>query len=211
MTRHPLAWPAGWPKTEPGFRKGAKFSTKRYSTGGYTSVSVSEGVTRVLAELRALGVREGDSIISTNIPTRMDGLPRGDGRPTGSPGVAVYWQVGKAPMKVIAIDQYDTVADNLAAVAATLSAMRAIERHGGAKILERAFSGFDALPPPGASKHWRDLLDVPEDSGNKADQFARAKMHYRACASANHPDKGGDANKMAEYNRAWEQAQRELS
>lgn len=39
---------------------------------------------------------------------------------------------------------------------------------------------------------------------------ARDKMHYRACASANHPDRGGDAEKMAEYNKAWEQAQKEL-
>jgi len=46
----------------------------------------------------------------------------------------------------MAIDIYDTVAGNLAAVAATLDAMRAIERHGGAQILKRAFQGFKALP-----------------------------------------------------------------
>ncbi|KVD37855.1 hypothetical protein WJ41_22830 [Burkholderia ubonensis] len=62
-----------------------------------------------------------------------------------SAGVAVYWETRAGARRVMAIDQYTRVADNLAAVAATLDAMRAIERHGGARILERAFTGFAAL------------------------------------------------------------------
>lgn len=145
-----------------------------------------------------------------NLQTRLDGLPRSDQKAPVDPGVAVYWQRnGEAP-KVMAIDQYTTVADNIAAIAATLDAMRAIERHGGAQILDRAFTGFEALPAPGQSKSWRDILDVPDDMRPADSQLARAKNHYRALASANHPDKGGSTERMAEINRAWQQACEEL-
>lgn len=214
MQRYPLSWPAGWQRTELGNRKYGHFHKMVSQTGNWKrkqDLSVFDAIKRVLGELARLGVREGDSIISTNLQTRLDGLPRSDQREPKDPGAAVYWQLnGQAP-KVMAIDQYTTVADNLAAIAATLEALRAIERHGGALILDRAFTGFDALPAPGKTRHWRDVLDVPEGGGNTADQLARAKMHYRACASANHPDKAGGSNeKMAEINRAWQQAQEEL-
>ena len=78
---------------------------------------------------------EGDSIISTNLKLRLDGLPRSDQKEPDDPGVAVYWQRLSKPKKVMAIDLYDRIADNLAAIGATLNAMRAIERHGGALIL----------------------------------------------------------------------------
>ena len=108
----------------------------------------------------------------------------------------------------MAIDRYDTVAGNLGAIAATLEAMRAIERHGGAEILDRAFTGFVALAAPARS--WRDVLDVPAQ-GPVAYQLARARSHYRASVSANHPDRGGDVDKMAALNAAWEAAQCELN
>ena len=47
----------------------------------------------------------------------------------------------------MAIDAYTRTADNLAAVAATLEAMRAIERHGGAQILERAAREIQQVGP----------------------------------------------------------------
>ena len=50
------------------------------------------------------------------------------------------------------------VEESLAAIAATLDAMRAIERHGGARVLERAFTGFTAVPAPDARKHWREVF-----------------------------------------------------
>jgi hypothetical protein len=64
----------------------------------------------------------------------------------------------------MAIDQYDRVEHNLAAIAATLDAMRAIKRHGGAEILDRAFTGFTALPAPMAGgKPWRQVLGFDLD------------------------------------------------
>lgn len=80
--------------------------------------------------------------------------------------------------------------------------MRAIERHGGAAILERAFTGFTALPAPGAAREWWDVLGVPRNSS--ADE---ARAAFRRLASENHPDRGGSAERMAEINAAWAKAQ----
>lgn len=151
-----------------------------------------------------MGVERQDVVISTNVRTRLDGLPRSGEREPDDPGAAVYWQEATGPSRVMAIDQYDRVADNLAAIAATLDAMRAIERHGGAQILERAFTGFTALPAPsdGAPRDWWDVLGVLRTC-----TLDEARTAYRRAASAAHPDRGGTDARMAEVNRAWEQAQ----
>jgi hypothetical protein len=148
-------------------------------------------------------------VISTNLRTRLDGLPRGDQARPSDVGAAVYWQKGKQPMRCMAIDAYDEVEDNLAAIAATLEAMRAIERHGGAAILDRAFTGFTALPAPiiaGTSRPWYVVLDCSPNSGREVIDHS-----YRRLASRYHPDKeGGDPAKMAELNAARDAALREL-
>lgn len=209
MHAYPLSWPQGWPRTKN--RRSARFTRKErhYThTGAYTSnknLTVSDGVERCLLELDRLGVREGDSIISTNVPTRLDGRPRSGEREPEDPGVAVYWtRAGKKAPKVMAIDLYDRVADNLAAIAATLEAMRAIERHGGAQILERAFTGFVALPQ---ASNWRTVLDLPPDLRN----LAVVEDKYRRLISAAHPDRaGGSTERMVELNLAIEEARKEL-
>jgi len=214
-TAYPLKWPDHWPRTT--MRKRAKFSTgsRQYSqtTPGYSYVakkelSISDGTKRVLAQLRTFGVREGQWVISTNLELRNDGLPRSGQRMPADPGVAVYWTRG-GKQNVMAIDLYDRVADNLAAIAATLDAMRAIERHGGAAILDRAFTGFMALPAPPkepAARHWRDVLGVP----NTVQTEQTLKDAYRRAASAAHPDKGGTSEAMAAVNAAYAQAKQEL-
>lgn len=210
MTKYPLAWPEGWKRT--GHRTRARFSTRTTHSrsdgqGSYQSsgqLTIAKGTQRVLSELMALGVREGDAIISTNLKLRLDGLPRGDQMEPTDPGVAVYWKRPKdRTHKVMAIDQYDRVADNLAAIAATLDAMRAIERHGGAIILERAFTGFDALPSPNDWRHVLGFKDTPH--------LEAAKERYRALAKTRHPDAGGSEAAMQELNAAWASAQRELT
>jgi hypothetical protein len=210
----PLQWPTGWKRTPSGERGYARFgkASRHSNHSGWTpgrNLTIAEGVERVRQQLSMMRVRDHDLVISTNLTLRLDGWPRSDQKEPADPGVAVYWRDG-ADMRCMAIDRYARVADNLAAIAATLDAMRAIERHGGAEILDRAFTGFAALPAPTSARSWRDVLDVPEGSGNRADQLARARMHYRASAAANHPDKGGDPAVMAEFNVAWEAAQREL-
>jgi hypothetical protein len=200
----PLSWPIGWKRTEAARRRGATFSKAAdYRGRGKRELTIADGVERVLLELQRISVSREDVVISTNVPTRLDGFPRSDRGEPGDPGAAVYWQQGKR-RRVMAIDHYDRVADNLAAIAATLDAMRAIERHGGAAILDRAFEGFTALPAPGERREWWEVLGVLQSSS--VDQ---ARAAWRRLASEHHPDRGGDPSRMAEINAAWERAQRE--
>jgi hypothetical protein len=197
VAAYPLQWPTGWRRTGAAYRRGANF--KRYRK----QLSVADGAQRVLQELERIGVGREDAVISTNVETRLDGLPRSDRMEPGDPGTAVYWRDG-GTTKVMAVDIYDRVADNLAAIAATLEAMRAIERHGGAAVLERAFAGFAALPAPGAARDWWQVLGVAPTCTRE-----EAKAAYRRLASEHHPDRGGSADKMAELNAAHERALQE--
>jgi hypothetical protein len=200
-TAYPLSWPAGWPRSD--IHKRARFSTGerdyRSSYITHKQLSIAEATKRVLAELTRLGVKDGDAIVSTNLQLRLDGLPRSSQSEPDDPGAAVYWQRRGETMRVMAIDLYDRVADNLAAIAATLSAMRAIERHGGAQILERAFTGFAALPPPRSC--W-DMLGLKPGAGRQDIEAA-----FRTLAKRYHPDAPtGDAEKFKALAAAKEEA-----
>lgn len=187
-TRYPLRWPEGWKRTPSYQRKTATFSRQG------KALTVFDGVQRVLDELQRLGVHQDDVIVSTNLQTRLDGLPRSNqGRP-GDPGVCVYWKPAKHPMRCMAVDRYDEVQDNLAAVAATLEAMRSIERHGGAAILDRAFTGFAALPAPDSGRRdWWTVLGLqPEASATDI------REAFNRLAREHHPDRGGSNERMAE-------------
>lgn len=197
---YPLCWPEGWRRTAS--RTRAKFHTKGYQKtdwGGYQtkeSLTIAAATERVLAALGAMGVPSYSIVISSNLALRNDGLPRSGQRAPDDPGAAVYWTKGK-DRRCIAVDRYDRVQDNLAAIAATLEAMRAIDRHGGAEILNRAFTGFTALPQP---EQWWQVLGV--SSKATRDEIDAA---YRPLAMKHHPDRGGDQAQMARLNAARDQ------
>lgn len=207
---YPLQWPAGWPRLSTA-RKSANFSKKtshypvedQYSPArSWTSssaVTIDEGTKRIVGELRTMGVRDGQWVISTDLELRNDGLPRSNQLAPADPGAAVYW-TRKGKQQVMAIDIYDRVADNLAAIAASLSALRAIERHGGAQILDRAFEGFTALPAP---DHFdpHAIFGFPRSSNLR---FTRDTItsRYRELAKTCHPDAGGDAEDFKRLQRA---------
>lgn len=201
-TAYPLAWPVGWPRAKS--RKSAKFSKGERRVSAHNpqyvyldkrALTIAEAMGRVLAELSSFDVQHGDAIISTNLALRLDGLPKSTQSEPGDPGVAIYWKKrGDAAMKVMAIDRYDRTADNLAAIAATLNAMRAIERHGGAQILERAFTGFTALP--GQRTCW-DILGLTQ--GSAPEEIER---RFRELAKKHHPDNGGSADEFIYVQRA---------
>lgn len=208
IAAYPLQWPTGWKRTAPAARRHGKFARK-VSVPGQSwkrseDLTISQAIQRVLAELQRMGIARDDCVISTNLVLRLDGLPRSDQKRPADPGAAVYWE-DMGARRVMAIDQYSTVEDNLAAIAATLDAMRAIERHGGAVILERAFTGFTALPAPGAAPEWWDVLECRRDM-----PLAMVRAQYRRLASDHHPDKGGQPERMVAINAAWEQAQKDL-
>lgn len=172
---YPLVWPAGWPRMKS--HKRGKFMN------GRSSISYSAAEKRLLGELGRLHPGKIEVICSSNMIR--------DRQPADA-GVAVYFQAVGKPMRVIAVDIYDRVEDNVAAIAATVEAMRAIERHGGAQILERAFTGFDALPAPASSRPW-EILGVGQDASEEAISGA-----YRHASKKLHPDNAdtGDAEKF---------------
>ena len=194
----PLSWPEGWKRCAS--RKLGHFKVNRQW------ISVFDATRRVLEEFRHMGISANDLIISTNVPLRLDGMPRSDKEPS-DPGVAIYWSTKKRGMRCIATDRYRHVADNIAALAATLEAMRAIERHGGAEILERAFLGFAALPEK-ASQPWREVLGI---STTAAATWPLVEERFRVLAQVHHPDKGGDRDKFEQIVQARDAAKLELS
>jgi hypothetical protein len=208
IQKYPLAWPQGWKRTANGYRRHAAFNRVENSGGLKRTVklSIGDAVKRVFYELERLGVKhvQEDVVISTNLRVNMSGIPRGDQGEPSDPGAAVYWELNGV-RQTMAIDQYWRVADNLAAIAASLEAMRAIERHGGAEILQRAFTGFAALPES-TGRPWRQVLGLIASCNLETVEF-----RYRELAQTLHPDKpGGSETAMQELNSARDQARAEL-
>ena len=206
----PLQWPTGWPRTPAGAAKPGRFAMKSSGKSyvSMTDITIAEATRRVLAELARMGIDRQDVVISTNLTLRLDGLPRSGQPAPRDAGAAVYWQTSKGERRVMAIDQYWKVEENLAAIAATLEAMRAIERHGGAQILDRAFTGFTALPAPTAKRHWRDVLRF---DAHAAPTTTALKYQYRRLARELHPDRtGGSDAAMSELNVALAEAEQEI-
>lgn len=199
VAAYPLTWPSGWPRAKT--RTRANFNTKGVMSQATRPLSVNDGLQRVFGELGRMGIRDYSVIVSTNIETTLRGIPRSDRREPLDPGVAVYFTnttVRGEPKQCIAIDRYDRVADNLAAIAATVEALRAIERHGGAEILNRAFTGFTALPGPVAGAPWWHELGV--DRRAPHEDVLRA---YQRARSKGHPDNGGDPVTFQRISDAW--------
>lgn len=202
IQRFPLQWPAGWRRTERADRTRAAFGRagQGWVDGQYhhkQPLTITQGIDRVLDQLHAMHISQDDIVISTHLRVRLDGLPIGKQAQPEDPGVAVYWRHG-AGTRCMAIDRYDRVEDNLAAIAATLCAMRAIERHGGASILDRAFTGFVALPAPRA---WWQVLELKGPNTTRTE----IEIAHRRLISKHHPDKGGDAETAADINTARDQ------
>lgn len=207
----PLQWPAGWPREQPEHRAHGKFGTVKrerqtWSDGSShewkraAEISIAGALKRVRDSLQRMGFSDDDIVISSNLKLRLDGDPMSSQREPDDPGVAVYWRTIEDETRCMAIDQYRLVAHNLAAIAATLEVMRAIERHGGAEILDRAFTGFTALAPPAGA--WWEVLGVPRSASG-----AEIEAAYRRRRSETHPDRaGGSAEAFTAVQRAFEQA-----
>lgn len=196
ITASPLCWPEGWQRT-----------ANRKKTAPY-QVSFSAAYDDALEELRkfkAFGV-----VISTDVPLGRQGRPYADADPR-DPGVAVYFTRGKQQY-VIASDLYDRVRFNMRAVGLALEGLRAVERSGATHLLDRAFSGFAALPPPAstAARPWREVLNLEGFAGPEFAMRAGIDAAYKTLARTRHPDAGGSEAAMVELNRAREDALREI-
>jgi len=190
----PLAWPAGRPRSNR--RENARFAT-----------SFAKARDKCRNEIALLG--GSGVIVSTNMPLKRDGFPyAGAMSKLDDTGVAVYFTYKKRQM-CFACDRWRSVADNMHAISLTIGALRGVARWGTGDMMEAAFTGFAALPPPGdtVGRSWRDILEMPAGDVDIDD----ARAQYRRLASFKHPDKaGGSHAAMAALNDAWRQAQEAL-
>ena len=194
---YPLRWPDGWPRTPAAKRRKATFTTQG------KPVTVSIATRRVHQQVGLLRGRY--LVISSNMELRRDGFPRSDGRMASSDiGAAVYFQLQGKPT-AMPCDAFNTLADNIAAIAAHIDAVRRIERYGVGTV-EQMFSGFQAIRGPGM-KPWREVLGIKPDALVSLESV-RARL--RELARLHHPDSGGDGAYMAEINEAADRAQQEL-
>lgn len=190
---YPLQWPMGRPRTKS--PRVASFN-KKVDNGRYTEtkhLTVADALSRLQKELDML--RAGQYVLSSNLETRLDGMPRsGQAEPRDS-GVALYFQLGGQP-HCLPCDTYIRVADNIAAIAKHIDATRAIERYGVASVKEM-FSGFVSLPSPSQVRPWWQILGVSEAASE-----AEITAAFRDKAKSSHPDGGGSHDHMAELNAA---------
>lgn len=180
---YPLQWPAGASRTR----------SRRSSAFGQKTIGAATKF--LLDQVRLMGGTL--PVVSTNLALRNDGLPYANQRQPDDPGVAVYFQRRGKPM-VFACDQWIKVEHNIYAIGKTIEALRGIERWGSTELMERAFSGFEALPAP---EQWWQVLGVGERAAP-----AEIDAAYRAKAKAAHPDTGGSEAAMARLNAARDQA-----
>lgn len=203
----PLYWPVGWKRTPHAGRERARFGTSKMqhfaSGGGYrqaAQLSLADARTRLQQELERLGARA--ITLSTNVELRLDGLPRSGQREPDDPGVAIYFSLQGKPI-ALACDKWDRVADNIAALAKHIDAMRGMDRWGVGS-LSQAFAGYAALPAPDLRRPWWLVLGVPSSAGTEEIEAA-----YRELAKRFHPDVNPNgAAAMAEINAARDEASR---
>lgn len=199
---YPVAWPAGRPRTPAHDRKEALWRDGR----GRVNFDVAVG--RLRSQVNAItpagrNWRVLEQTLSTNFELRNDGRPRRDRGAPSDPSVAFYFELDDQP-HVLACDRWSTVADNIAAIAAHIEALRGQERWGVADM-KQAFAGHVALPAP---EQWWQVLGISQHAG--AEAITRA---YRDLARKAHPDQGGSDAAMARLNSARDrglQAVREL-
>lgn len=198
VQRFPLEWPIGRKRTANGERKHAPFRTKRTANQRLTMILAIERLER---EVAALGA--SNPVLSTNVSLRLDGRPRSDEAPR-DPGAALYFSFrGKAT--VFACDLFLDVADNIAAIAGHIEAIRRVERYGVGTI-EQALAGYKSLPADTAA-NWRAVLGFGAEARPTRDQVDTA---YKVLARQKHPDVGGTEIEMAHLNRARDYALDEL-
>lgn len=184
---HPLQWPDGWPITP---------HHKRIITDRFR-VTFGNARNELVHELSLMGA--ANVVISSNMAVRADGLPYASEakRRIEQPGVAVYFTLNGRSM-VMARDGFSTVLNNLRSVGLAIAHLRGLERHGGATMMERAFSGFMALEAPRAGaggRSWREVFGL-----NPGDRVSRETMEgrFRHLAKERHPDQGGNEEAFLE-------------
>lgn len=192
--RYPLHWPAGWTRTEPHRRQRSRYK-----------VSEEAAKRDLVHSLKLLGA--SSVILSTNLRLRNDGLPYASQSRVEDPGVAVYF-TRKRQEQVIACDKWDLIGDNFRGVGLAVESLRQLERCGASEILDRAFTGFAALPETGSISNWRLELELTDIHHITTDDVMVA---FKAMARRAHPDRGGTDEWFRRIVQARDAALREVS
>lgn len=193
MSTHPrgLQWPPTRPRTAR--RKQGKFRTDG------SPISVAGAIRRLTDEIDRLGGRNAH--LSTDLETRLDGMPRSGAAEPRDPGAVVFFDLGKDSI-VFCCDTYDRVAQNIAAMAAHIGAVRAQTRYGVVTANE-ALRAFVALTDQSATD-WRQILAF-----GGADTITRDTIvdRFRHLSKSCHPDTpDGSSERWSRLNSAYQQA-----
>jgi hypothetical protein len=188
---YPLSWPLGFPRTNSPAQ--SRFDTPE------------ERVKRNL-ELQLDLMDAPTSVVTTNSELRRDGRHYANQR-IADTGVAVYF-TRKGREQAIACDKWDSVRDNLQAVAKTIEALRGVERWGTGEMVDAAFQGFTAIPASGSSgiavrpkRPWDEVLGVAPDAPREVIEAAGKAMQRKT-----HPDAGGSEVDFNEVQEAIDEA-----
>ncbi len=187
---YPLQWPVGWPRTQP------------RQKGAYrTSMAGALSNLRVQVKLLAGEAASRTLVLSSNCTLGQERPP--------DPGVVAFFTLDKQQI-AIPCDRWLAVEHNIQAIALTIEAMRAMDRHGARHMMKAMFQGFAALPAP---DDWRVVLGVPTcaPGTGTGHQLADAETRYRNLARSAHPDMpGGSQEQMARLNTAIDAARKEF-
>jgi len=154
-------------------------------------------------EINRLGGK--NLIVSTNIPVRNDGGLYADWmkKKIDDPGVAIYFSLNGKDVSMCC-DKFPRIWENVYALAKGIEALRGMERWGVSEFMERAFSGFTAIP---------EAVEVEENIwhslglSTKPAFVEEVKSAYRNWAKVYHPDvPGGSHEKMQKLNNAYQKA-----
>lgn len=200
---YPLEWPDGYKRTKN--RTRALFRMRSSPLRISRALSIDEAIDRLSDEIARIPGKS--AILSSNLLLRKDGWPRSGQSEPDDTGVAVYFT--RSGVRIaLACDKWDRAADNVAALASHIRALRGQERWG-VGTMEQAFRGYRKLPPPGshAPRKWRQVFLVNNGDAVSLDTI---KQIYRAMAKEVHPDQGGNDTAMAELNAAFAEAKQEL-
>jgi hypothetical protein len=178
-------YPLAWPDTQKRTATKAKSAFRTGLTGAMDNVSKS---------LRAFA-QDSEKRLEYCQITSNAGLF--DQKPA-DPGIAVWFEWDGA-LRCIAVDRYQTVAENLQAIHHVLEARRVELRHAGIEMVRTTFRGFVAALPAPDAKSWSDILGVPKNA--TADQISAAyKARARDLAQR------GDQEQLVELNVARDRA-----
>jgi hypothetical protein len=198
---YPMAWPRDWPRMHAAARM----------PGGQFKCTPGRAIFDLRRELEYLDVT--CSTLASHLPTTRSGIRLDMARNRlPDPGVVLTF-LRHGTEHILARDAFDNPLANMRSIGLAVAALRTLERHGGDVILERAFAGFQALPPPAAGgrpRPWREMLGVETVNGPAAAVLAIAEHNFRQAAKKAHPDFGGSAQAMAALNAAIAEARAEL-